>query len=116
MRTVAHPTMFIKKLLYNKHGLYNTNYKIAMDYDFLIRIRDEKFVFIPQPLVYFSPGGASNLQFKKGLAEVRKSYYNHFGKSFKLLVWQLRQQLLNATMKTNIGETLFKLKNKKRLT
>jgi glycosyltransferase involved in cell wall biosynthesis len=116
MRTVAHPTMFIKKLLYNKHGLYNTNYKIAMDYDFLVRIRNEKFVFIPQPLVYFSPGGASNLQFKKGLAEVRKSYYNHFGKSLKLLVWQLRQQLLNAIMKTNFGETLFRLKNKKRLT
>ena len=66
MRTVAHPSMFIKKEVYDRHGMYNTSFKIAMDYDMLVRIRDEKNIFIPETLVYFAPGGASNVQFKKG--------------------------------------------------
>jgi glycosyltransferase involved in cell wall biosynthesis len=113
MRTVAHPTMFIKKELYDKYGLYNADYKIAMDYDFLIRIRNENFVFIPRPLVYFAPGGASNIHFKKGLAEVRRSYYSNIGKSSKLLLWQFRQQVLNLFMRSYFGKVWFQAKNKK---
>jgi glycosyltransferase involved in cell wall biosynthesis len=113
MRTVAHPTMFIKRELYDKYGLYNANYKIAMDYDFLVRIRDENFAFIPRPLVYFAPGGASIIHFNKGLAEVRRSYYRNIGKSSKLILWQLRQQVLNLFMQSDFGKVWFQAKNKK---
>ena len=115
MRTVAHPTMFVKASLYKKHGVFNIDYKIAMDYDFLVRIRDEKFYFTPQPLIFFAPGGASNLHFKKGLAEVRKSYQKYIGKDFKLPLWQLRQQTLAAVMETSLGKYLFKIKNRKQI-
>ena len=111
MRTVAHPSMFIKKELYDRHGLYKTDYRIAMDYDFLVRIRNEKNQFIPKPLVYFAPGGASNLQFSKGLAEVKKSYKSHIGKSFMQDIWQLRQRLLHSFMNTRIGKNWFQRKN-----
>jgi len=33
-----HPTMIAKKELFNKIGFFNTNYKIAMDYDWIIRL------------------------------------------------------------------------------
>ncbi|HEX8332173.1 MAG TPA: glycosyltransferase [Segetibacter sp.] len=115
MRTVAHPTMFVRKKLYDTYGLFNEHYKIAMDYDFLVRIRNERFQFIPEPLVYFSPGGASDVQFKKGLAEVREIYNKNVGNSFKLQLWQFRQRLLAFAMKTNFGRFLFKLKNKKNI-
>jgi glycosyltransferase involved in cell wall biosynthesis len=111
MRTVAHPSMFIKKELYSRHGLYNLQFKIAMDYDFLVRIRDEKFAFISTPLVYFSPGGASNIHFKKGLNEVKKSYFTHISTSKKLVFWQLRQQLLQLFMLSHIGKLWFRFKN-----
>lgn len=114
MRTVAHPSMFIKKETYEKHGVYNTNFKIAMDYDMLVRIRDEKFVFIPTPLVYFAPGGASQKQFKKGLAEVRESHQKHIGKDIRQTLWQWRQRLLQALMETKTGRGLFRWKNKRR--
>jgi glycosyltransferase involved in cell wall biosynthesis len=116
MRTVAHPTMFVKKELYLKYGLFNLDYKIAMDYDFLVRIRNERFIFIDQPLVYFSPGGTSNTQFHRGLAEVRRSYQTHIGKSIKLVAWQLRQEALHQFMQTRLGKTWFKLKNRKKVT
>lgn len=111
MRTVAHPTMFVKKELYNRYGLFNTSFKVAMDYDFLIRIRNEEFIFINKPLVYFAPGGTSNTQFHRGLSEVKTSYFKYIGNSTKLVLWQARQKLLNLIMQTGIGRALFKLKN-----
>ena len=33
-----HPASFIKKKIYDKYGLYNTNFKIASDFDFFLRI------------------------------------------------------------------------------
>ena len=113
MRTVAHPTMFIKKEIYQRHGLYNTDCKIAMDYDMLIRMRNEKFIFIPLSLVYFAPGGASNTHFKKGLAEVKASYIKHEGASLKQSLWQFRQKMLHVFMQTELGRKWFQWKNKK---
>jgi glycosyltransferase len=34
----AHPAMFIKKTVYEKHGLFNINFKIAGDFDWLCRV------------------------------------------------------------------------------
>jgi glycosyltransferase involved in cell wall biosynthesis len=115
MRTVAHPTMFVKNELYDRYGLFDEKLKIAMDFDFLIRIRKEKFCFINKPLVYFAPGGASNVHFENGLLEVRKSYEKHLGKNLKLRLWQFRQRILNSMMQTSQGKWLFKLKNIKKI-
>ncbi|HEX5654228.1 MAG TPA: glycosyltransferase [Chitinophagaceae bacterium] len=112
MRTVAHPSMFIKKEVYERHGNYNTDYKIAMDYDMLVRMRDEKNAFITRPLVYFAPGGASNIHFQKGLAEVKKSHERYIGKSLKQELWQIRQRLLHGFMQTGMGKKWFRLKNR----
>lgn len=113
MRTVSHPTMFIKKEVYERCGMFKPDYKIAMDYDLLIRIRNEKFKFIPEPLIYFSPGGVSTTQFNKGLTEVKEIYTSYFGRSYKLEFWQLRQKALSYFMSTKIGKVWFALKNTK---
>lgn len=112
MRAVAHPTMFIKKEIYSRHGLYNTELKIAMDYDMLIRMRNEKFNYIEKPLIYFAPGGASNAQFSKGLDEVKASHQKYIGYDFRQTLWQLRQKALNYFMQTGMGRKWFQWKNK----
>ena len=113
MRTVAHPSMFIRKEVYDRHGHYDTSLKIAMDYDMLVRMRNEKNIFIPEPLVYFAPGGASGVQFDKGLHEVRHSYSHYVGASWKQRFWQMRQKLLHSFMETGIGKKWFQWKNAK---
>lgn len=112
MRTIAHPTFFVKKEVYDRHGLFNTDYKIAMDYDLLVRIRNEKYKYIPVPLVYFAPGGASSTQMQKGLDEVKRSYRTHIGSSILLPLWQFRQKVLYAMLQTEWGKRLFRLKNR----
>jgi hypothetical protein len=83
-----------------------------MDYDMLVRMRDEKFVYIEKPLVYFAPGGASSDQFSKGLAEVYAIHQKHIGRSFRQIFWQWRQRSLQAFMQTRLGKNWFKWKNK----
>lgn len=112
MRQVAHPSMFIKKELYDRHGLFNTELKIAMDFDLLLRIRNERFIFLETPLVCFAPGGVSDKQFSLGLQEVKKIYRKYMGSDIRQTLWQLRQKSLYYFMKTGIGKAWFGYKNK----
>ena len=112
MRQVGHPTMFIKKELYEKHGLYDLNKKIAMDYDFLLRIRNEKFLFLEEVLEKFAPEGVSEKNVNAGLREVEESFQKYIGASMKQKLWFTRIKTLNGLMRTGLGRTLFRLKNK----
>jgi len=112
MRSVAHPSMFIRKEVYTRHEFYDANLKVAMDYDMLIRMRNEKFVYIERPLIYFAPGGASSMIFFTGLKEVKESHKKYIGYSFRQTLWQLRQKALYYFMQTLIGKKWFQWKNK----
>jgi len=62
-----HPTVFLKKNVFNKIGYYNTNFKISSDYDFLIRVfknNDIKKKYVKKTLVKMRIGGKSNSSIK----------------------------------------------------
>jgi len=61
MPAIFHPTCFVKKKVYDKAGLFDTQYKISADYDFLLRCLKQNFSFhyIPQTLTCFRLGGMS---------------------------------------------------------
>ena len=57
-----HPTLFVNKSLYEKVGLYSTEYRIAGDFDMFIRLllkHKASFVYLGRPLVKMRVGGAS---------------------------------------------------------
>jgi glycosyltransferase involved in cell wall biosynthesis len=59
----AHPTLFLKKEVYQKHGNFDTSFKIAADYDFMLRILKDttlNFAYLPQVITNMRVGGASN--------------------------------------------------------
>jgi glycosyltransferase involved in cell wall biosynthesis len=60
--TINHPSCFIKKSAYNLIGLYNTQYKIAADYDLILRLylSNLKFHSIDTPLAAYSLNGMSS--------------------------------------------------------
>ena len=60
MRSLSHQTMYVRKELYDKYGLYDNSFKIAMDFDFVARIRNEKFHFMNEILAINVPGGISS--------------------------------------------------------
>lgn len=78
----AHPTLFLKREVYKKHGLFDTTFKISADYDFMIRILQDKslrFEYIQQIITKMRTGGTSNrfshlfLKSREDLRALRKN-------------------------------------------
>ncbi len=110
MRGTLHPTMFVTKALYTKYGLFDTALKIAMDYDFLLRIAKEPFTYLPFAIVTFDPHGVSSNTYLASLKENKSCYQKYYGNSFKLNVWQLRLKLLHYLLHSPIGNFLYRVK------
>ncbi|MBN8555156.1 MAG: glycosyltransferase [Deltaproteobacteria bacterium] len=59
--SMNHPTVFCKKTLYEKYGVFNANYKLAMDYDLCLRFAlKEKPAFVDSVVASMRLGGASS--------------------------------------------------------
>lgn len=58
----AHPSFYVKRTCYEKYGLYDLNYKIASDYDLLIRflyVNRIAYKYLNMDFVTMRVGGAS---------------------------------------------------------
>ncbi|XGB41376.1 MAG: WcaF family extracellular polysaccharide biosynthesis acetyltransferase [Nodosilinea sp. LVE1205-7] len=58
----AHPTVFIKRWAYDRYGPFKTDYKIAADYELLIRFLAKHhlpYTYVPQVWVNMRAGGIS---------------------------------------------------------
>ena len=61
--TIAHPSVFVPKYIYDNYGNFNTKYRIASDYDFLLRLLKKysiRHIYINRCLAYFNTGGISS--------------------------------------------------------
>ncbi|MGN6162928.1 MAG: glycosyltransferase family 2 protein [Flavisolibacter sp.] len=87
--TLNHPTVFIKKAIYQQHGLFDLNYKYAMDYDLLLRLKLKgcSFVRVPDVLANMRWEGISDRQWFgacKEVAIIKDKYMPHKKFSNKL--------------------------------
>lgn len=58
-----HPTLFLRKEVYQEVGNFNTRYHIAADYDFILRVFSNahlSFGYLPITLMLMRQGGASS--------------------------------------------------------
>ena len=72
-----HPTVFIRKEVYEKYGLFNLKFKSSSDYELLLRLmflKNIKVQYIPQVLVHMRTGGQSNKSLSNRLAAHREDY------------------------------------------
>ncbi len=59
----AHPTFFVRRIHYQQHGFFETNYEIAADYEMLIRLLYVKKItyrYLPIKMVKMRKGGVSS--------------------------------------------------------
>ena len=62
-----HPTVYVRRELFDKYGLYDTHYRIAADYDWMLRLLTKQTMdvaYFPEVLVHMRTGGASNRSLK----------------------------------------------------
>ncbi len=66
----AHPTVFVRRRYYEQFGLFKTDYKIAADYELLIRflyVNKLKYKYLPITMVKMRRGGVSSRNWKSNL-------------------------------------------------
>ena len=72
-----HPTLYLRSGVFDKWGLYDTSYRIAADYDAMLRYLIQgqiKLAYIPEILVKMRVGGESNKSIAKILQKSREDY------------------------------------------
>lgn len=112
MRSISHPTWFVKREVYDRVGGFKSAYKIAMDYDLMCRLANESYQYLPKTIAIFDDTGISSSQYLRSLEESRKVYESYFGSSFKLTLWQFRLRLLHYLLQSGLGQGLYRLKKK----
>lgn len=63
----AHPTLFLRKEVYSKYGLFNLNFKLAADFEFMLRIFERygiKSKYLPITTIRMRLGGATSKNLK----------------------------------------------------
>ena len=63
----AHPTLYIKKEVYNKFGFFNLDYKLAADFEIMLRFLEKYRIstyYLKEAFVKMRLGGATNKSIK----------------------------------------------------
>jgi glycosyltransferase len=72
-----HPTVYVRRELYERFGGYDEQYRIAADYDWMLRLLlqpDLTVAYLPKILVNMRTGGASNRSLKNLWDKSREDY------------------------------------------
>lgn len=70
-----HPTLYLRREVFERHGLYDTSFRIAADYDAMLRYLAKgkiKLAYIPEVLVKMRLGGESNRSLGRILQKSRE--------------------------------------------
>lgn len=89
-----HPTLYVRRDIYSRLGGFDTAFKIAADYDYVLRLFSSsslKSVYVPDVLVKMRVGGASNRSLRNILRKCREDLEalrkNQVG-GVRALVWK----------------------------
>ncbi len=72
-----HPAFFVKRWVYEKYGLFDTHFKIAADYEIMLRFLYKYKIstwYIPEVLVKMRVGGISNRNLKNIIKKSIEDY------------------------------------------
>jgi len=95
-----HPSLFLKKHIYNQAGLFNLNFKLAADYEFMFRVFKKfnfKSLYCPRVMVKMRLGGETNKSLKNiinGNKEILEAWrLNGFKVPFSLMPLRIFKRL-----------------------
>lgn len=73
----GHPTFYIRRDMYEKYGLYKTDYRISADYEMMIRIlkhKENRLEYLPETIVRMYYGGTSNSSFGSYMDSLKEGH------------------------------------------
>ncbi|MDU8914008.1 glycosyltransferase family 2 protein [Aestuariicoccus sp. MJ-SS9] len=72
-----HPTLYLRRAVFEEHGLYDTSFRIAADYDAMLRYLAKgrvRLAHIPKVMVKMRVGGENNRSLRKIVQKSREDY------------------------------------------
>lgn len=90
-----HPTFFVRRELYERYGLFHTNYRIAADYELMARLLARhrvRYAYLPEVIVRMRTGGVSTRNLRSN--------------------WILNKEILRACAENGINTNFFKVYSK----
>jgi glycosyltransferase involved in cell wall biosynthesis len=91
----AHPTFFVKRIFYEKYGLFKTDYEIAADFELLVRMLGNhkiSYSYMPDIIVKMRMGGLSTKSLKSN--------------------WILNKEIIRACTENGISTNYLKVYSK----
>lgn len=73
----GHPTLYLRREVYEQFGVYRTDYRIAADYEFMVRIlyrKQVKLSYLPEILIHMSYGGTSSSSLNAYLMSLKEGH------------------------------------------
>lgn len=77
--SIQHPSVFIRRDVYETYGIFDLQYKVSADYELMLRLYSQqvRFGFIDDVIAYFRDGGISKKSRCSGLEE-QKDIFNRY--------------------------------------
>lgn len=106
-----HPTVFVKRVIYQRLGLFDLSFKYAMDYELLLRfyLNGVSFKYINATLANMSMEGITDKNWKRGYMEVARAKIMHNMSPFKVY-FRLYYQIIKTSIRrifSNFGLETF---------
>ncbi len=93
-----HPTVFLKRSIFDEFGLYSKNYKLAGDFDFMIRVfygRKINWAYLNRITVKMRSGGISNSGLSNKILCAKEIHESlHMNNIFTLYFFQVGRYLI----------------------
>lgn len=73
----GHPTLYLKRDVYERYGVYDISYKCSADYEFMVRILKDnniKLAYVPQTVIRMFYGGTSTANAGSYAVSVKEAY------------------------------------------
>ena len=93
----GHPTLYLKREVYEKFGLYKTDYVCSADYEYMVRILKDgevRLSYIPETLIEMDYGGTSTSSLKAywvSLVEGRFAWFTDACRILRLFTQFIRR-------------------------
>ncbi len=103
--SIFHPTVFVKKETYTKYGMFDISFKIAADYELLLRFykKNCKFFHINKTITNFREGGMSYYNKDSAQEQFRihmkhTNFFNAYFAKTKLKTKELLQKIFKKLL------------------
>ncbi|MHB1050019.1 MAG: glycosyltransferase family 2 protein [Bacteroidota bacterium] len=104
MNRVNHPTMLVQRSLFTRYGVFDPQWRVAMDYDWILRIHKAglKGIYSSDIVVHTQAGGISDAQRLRAFRECRDISIHH-GKNRIFAYCYYGMRILKHLMMKTVG-------------